>query len=44
MWNGLENYNDIKAGDVMECFKVKEIKKHYNKYRLKKSTKQTAKS
>ena len=27
---GLENYNDIKIGDVMECFEVKEIKKHYN--------------
>tara|TARA_B100000963_G_scaffold226366_1_gene197504 strand:+ start:50 stop:2461 length:2412 start_codon:yes stop_codon:yes gene_type:complete len=24
---GLENYNDIKVGDVMECFEVKEIKK-----------------
>ncbi len=24
---GLENYNDIKIGDVMECFEVKEIKK-----------------
>ena len=27
---GLENYSDIKVGDVMECFEVKEIKKHYN--------------
>ena len=24
---GLENYNDIKVGDIMECFEVKEIKK-----------------
>ena len=24
---GLENYSDIKVGDVMECFEVKEIKK-----------------
>ena len=24
---GLENYNDIKVGDLMECFEVKEIKK-----------------
>ncbi|MDC3063582.1 translation initiation factor IF-2 [Alphaproteobacteria bacterium] len=24
---GLENFNDIKVGDVMECFEVKEIKK-----------------
>ena len=24
---GLENYNDIKVGDVMECFELKEIKK-----------------
>ncbi len=24
---GLENYNDIKIGDIMECFEVKEIKK-----------------
>ena len=24
---GLENYNDIKVGDVMECFEIKEIKK-----------------
>ena len=24
---GLENYNDIKVGDVMECFEVKEIQK-----------------
>ena len=24
---GLENYNDIKVGDVMECFEVREIKK-----------------
>ena len=23
---GLENYNDIKVGDVMECFELKEIK------------------
>ena len=23
---GLENYSDIKVGDVMECFEVKEIK------------------
>ena len=24
---GLENFNDIKVGDVMECFEIKEIKK-----------------
>ncbi len=24
---GLDNYNDIKVGDIMECFEVKEIKK-----------------
>ncbi len=24
---GLENYSDIKVGDIMECFEVKEIKK-----------------
>ncbi len=24
---GLENYNDIKVGDIMECFEVKEIQK-----------------
>ena len=24
---GLENYNDIKVGDVMECFEIKEVKK-----------------
>ena len=24
---GLENYNDIKVGDIMECFEVKEVKK-----------------
>ncbi len=24
---GLENYNEIKVGDIMECFEVKEIKK-----------------
>lgn len=24
---GLENFNDIKVGDIMECFEVKEIKK-----------------
>ena len=34
---GLENYNDIKVGDVMECFEVKEIKKHYNKYMIDKN-------
>ena len=24
---GLENFNDIREGDVMECFEIKEIKK-----------------
>ncbi len=24
---GLENFNDIKVGDVMECFEIKEVKK-----------------
>ena len=24
---GLENFNDIKIGDIMECYEIKEIKK-----------------
>ena len=27
---GIENYNDIKEGDVIECFQMEEVERQYN--------------